>query len=289
MLVMLSSGVRYSVKELAAKFCITERSVFRDLNSIENAGFFIDRSGGTYTLHLCRDEANMMNTLLHFSEEEAYILFKALDMVKGGAPVSERLVRKLNVLYDFRVLSKLAHKPYIETIRTLNDAISQKKQVSLCAYRSSHSETISDRKVEPFEFLPEYSGLWCYDTQDNICKQFKISRIEKVEILDSGWINESLHRVPFLDAFRMSAPDVIAIVEAELTLKAANLLVEEYPLAETCLKTLEKKPLRYLLSIPVADYHGIGRFVLGLPGEVKVIGPESFKNFLIEIQKKEVE
>jgi proteasome accessory factor C len=289
MLVTLSNGVRYSVKELAALFATTERTVYRYLNSIENAGFVIDRRNGIYTLHLCRDETKVMNTLLHFSEEEAYILYKALDMVKGGAPISDRLVRKLNVLYDFRVLSKLARKPYIETIRTLHEAISQKKQVSLCAYRSSHSETIADRKVEPFEFLSEYSGLWCYDTQDNICKQFKISRIEKVEILDSGWLNESLHRVPFLDAFRMSAPNAIAIVEAELTLKAANLLIEEYPLAESCLKTLEKKPLRYLLSIPVADFHGIGRFALGLPGEVKVLGPEGFKNFLKEIKKKDVE
>lgn len=289
MLVMLSNGVRYTISELADRFSLTKRSIYRYLNAIENAGFIVDRRDGCYSLHLCSDEATMVNTLLHFSEEEAYLLYKALEMVKGGASVSERLVRKLNVLYDFRALSQLTHKPEIELVRLLGDAINRKVQVRLCAYRSSHSETIADRKVEPFEFLSEYSGLWCYDTQDNICKQFKISRIEKVEILDSGWLNESLHRVPFLDAFRMSAPDAMAIVEAELTLKAANLLVEEYPLAESCLKTLGKNPLRYFLSIPVADFHGIGRFALGLPGEVKVLGPESFKNFLKEIKKKDVE
>jgi len=299
MLVMLSSGVRYTVSELAERFTLSVRSVYRDLNSIEDAGFVVDRRNGTYALQLCSGEAKVVNTLLHFSEEEAYLLCKALDMVKGGTSVSERLVRKLNVLYDFRALSQLSHKPEIETVRMLTDAINGKKQVRLCAYRSSNSETIADRIVEPFEFLPEYSAAWCFDLQDNVCKQFKICRIEEVEVLDSGWISESLHRVPFTDAFRMSAPDILETVEAELSLKAANLLREEYPLAEGYLKPLavsaegglnlsEKRNLLFKLSIPVADYHGIGRFALGLPGEVKVLGPDSFKNFLKEIKKKDV-
>jgi len=79
----------------------------------------------------------------------------------------------------------------------------------------------------------------------------------------------------------------LATVEAELSLKAANLLREEYPLAEKYLSDLDVTgTLRYLLKIPVADYHGIGRFVLGLQGEVNVIGPKEFKIFLREAQKK---
>jgi len=290
MLVMLSSGVRYTVPELAERFSLSKRSIYRNLNAIEHAGFVLDRRKGLYTLQLCPDEAKMINSLLHFSEEEAYILCKALDMVKGGAPVSERLVRKLNVLYDFRALSQLSRKPEIETVRMLTDAIEVKKQVRLCAYRSSNSETIADRIVEPFEFLPEYSAVWCFDTHDFICKQFKISRIEKVEVLDMGWLHESLHKIHFVDAFRMSAPEAIDTVEAELSLKAANLLTEEYPLAEQFLKSLNVsgKTIRYKLVIPVADYHGIGRFVLGLSGEIKVIKSESFKTFLKEIQKKDI-
>lgn len=292
MLVLLSSGVRYTIAELSERFSICERSVYRDLNSIENAGFFVNRSDGHYSLQLDCDEANVISTLLHFSEEEAYVLYKAMDMVKGGASVSERLVRKLNVLYDFRTLSKRSLKPDIVTVKILNDAISQKKQVRICNYRSSNSETISDRIVEPFEFLPEYSAVWCFDLNDLTCKQFKISRMEEVESLDSVWANETCHRVPFVDVFRMSAPEAIAFIEAELTLKAANLLREEYPLSEPFLRinknylNIEKKQFMYLLSIDVADFHGIGRFILGLPGEVNVIGPDIFKCFLKEIQQK---
>jgi len=297
MLVMLSSGTRYTVSELASRFSLSKRSVYRDFLSLEFAGFVLDKRGGTYALQLCNNNAKVVNALLHFSDEEAYLLYKTLDMVNGVSPVNERLVRKLNVLYDFRALSQLSHKPEIETIRILNDAIRGKKQVKLCAYRSSHSETIADRIVEPFEFLPEYSAVWCFDLNDKVCKQFKICRIEEAVILDFCWAFEAMHKIYFVDAFRMSAPEVLAVVEAELTLKAANLLSEEFPLAAPCLKAVDISPsnslktaikqnLRFTLTIPVADFHGVGRFMLGLPSEVKVVGPESFKKYLKEITKK---
>jgi proteasome accessory factor C len=287
MLVLLSGGNRYTVPELSRHFSRTERTVYRDLDTIENAGFVIDRAQGRYSLNLCPEQTKKLQRLLHFSEEEAYILYRALEMVKGGTSVNDQLVRKLNALYDFRALSNLARKPEMEIVHTLHEAVRSNKQVNLHSYRSSHSETIADRIVEPFEFLPEYAAVWCFDLLDQTCKQFKISRIGEVSVLNSHWQNQTFHRVPFTDAFRMSAPQALATVEAELSLKAANLLREEYPLAEKYLSDLGVSgTLRYLLTIPVADFHGIGRFALGLPGEVKVLGPEELKDFLRKAQKK---
>lgn len=287
MLLLLSNGNRYTVAELSKRFSRSERTVYRDLDTIGNAGFVVDRAQGSYTLGCCPEETKKLNRLLHFSEEEAYTLYRALEMVKGGTSVNQQLVRKLNALYDFRALSNVSRKPEMEIIHTLDQAIRATKQVNLHAYRSSHSETIADRIVEPFEFLPEYSAVWCFDLIDQTCKQFKISRIGQVSIQSSNWQHQPSHRVPFTDAFRMSAPCLLATVEAELTLKAANLLREEYPLAEKYLSDVgSSSNFRYLLKLPIADFHGIGRFVLGLPGEVNVVGPENFTNFLRDAQKK---
>ncbi len=287
MLVLLSNGNRYTVNELSHRYSRSERSIYRDLNTIELASFVLDRAQGAYSLNCCPDEVNKLNRLLHFSEEEAYILYRALEMVNCGSVVNEQLVRKLNALYDFRALSSLSRKPEMEIIHTLEEAISTHKQVNLIAYRSSNSESISDRLVEPFDFLPEYSAVWCFDPSDETCKQFKISRIGQVSVLSTNWLHQTLHQVPYFDAFRMSATGILTTIVAELTLKAANLLREEYPLAE---KYLEEQPCsesyHYKLSIPVADFHGIGRFVLGLPGEIKVLSPTEFTNYLSDAQKK---
>ena len=42
----------------------------------------------------------------------------------------------------------------------------------------------------------------------------------------------------------------------------------------------------YNLKIPIAGYQGIGRFVMGLPGEVEVSGSSGFKKYLKEELKK---
>ena len=53
---------------------------------------------------------------------------------------------------------------------------------------------------------------------------------------------------------------------------AHNLLVEEYPLATRDLKQIDKN--HWLLDTQVCDYVGIGRFVMGLSEDVKILTPE---------------
>src|SRR5690606_1071970 len=91
------------------------------------------------------------------------------------------------------------------------------------------------------------------------------------------WHHAHHHKIPFTDAFGMSAKEPIATVELQLTLKAYNLLMEEHPQSK---ENITVKGKDYLLKIPIADFHGVGRFVLGLPGEVQVIGSEEFVKFL---------
>ncbi|MGN6531600.1 MAG: WYL domain-containing protein [Ginsengibacter sp.] len=72
-------------------------------------------------------------------------------------------------------------------------------------------------------------------------------------------------------------------VEARLSLKAYNLLIEEFPLSR---EYVEEDNGGYRLKIPVAGYQGIGRFVMGLPGEIEILSSERFKEFLKEERKK---
>jgi len=280
MLLLLSGNRHYSVTELAERFETAERTVYRYLETFEAAGFLLSRRDSGYTLQTDGPNYRSLQKLLHFSEEEAYILFQTLSLLEGSSPVKERLVRKLNVLYDFHVLTQYKNSNQLEIVHTLGKAMDDKKQVEIKDYRSSHSETITNRIVEPFAFLPDYAAIWCFDTESLTCKQFRVSRMREVIELSSNWQHESEHKVPFCDAFRMAAPKAITKVEAVLSLKAYNLLIEEYPLAEPYIQ--KQQDNCYRINIPIADFCGIGRFVLGLPGEVEIVAPESFKMFLKE-------
>jgi len=189
----------------------------------------------------------------------------------------------LYTLYDTQSLAKLANTDKQQIVQQLAKAIENKCCLNLKDYRSNNSQKIEDRLVEAFEFLPDYSGIWCYETASDSCKQFKISRIAAIEVLAQPWANEAAHTVAFTDAFRMSGSNAKLIVEARLSLKAFNLLIEEFPLAE---QYLIKHGDYYRLKVPVASFEGIGRFVLGMAGEVHIVSPKSFINFLEKKQEK---
>jgi len=276
-LMLLSSGRRYTLLQLMERFEQSDRTIYRHLEAIAAAGFVLERTESAYHLQTNNDAVKSLQKVAHFSEEEAYIVYKTIGLLQGTSAIQEQLAAKLNSLYDFRSLSLQPDKNNQEIYNKLGVAISNKKQVILQAYRSGNSYLIADRTVEPFSFLTDYSGVWCYDPESKTSKHFKIARIENVALLATDAINHLKHCIPFTDAFRMSAAESIAEVKATLTLKAYNLLLEEFPMAEAFVQAVNG---HYLLQVPIADYNGIGRFVLGLPGDVKVASPVAFIDFL---------
>ncbi len=283
-LLMKLSGKRWcALGEIVDILDCSERTAYRYLETFETAGFLLERNKGRYRLQKDNANSRSLQSLMHFSEEELVILYETLDLIQGTSPVKEQLIRKLNVLYDYKALEQLKQSDDLAKIQRLSDAIQNKKQVILKNYRSSNSNKITDRKVEPFDYLPDYRSVWCYEYEGKSCKQFKLARIHQIEIIQRDWQNESLHLLPFTDAFRISAPKSIAKVTALLSLKAYNLLIEEYPLSK---EFITQKDKGYELNIPVAGFNGIGRFVMGLPGEIKISGSKGFKEFLKTERKK---
>lgn len=283
LLMLLTGNRRYTLTALAVKFELSERTIQRYLETFEMTGFVVSRNGGTYLLKTDTPTVSGLQKLLFFSEEEAYIILQTMALMKGETPLKERLVCKLNTLYNFKALSTMQQKSSVEIMQKLHQAINEKKQTKLLAYRSSNSQTITDRIIEPFSFLEDFSAVWCYDAETHTSKQFKIARMQNIEILPNYWHYQPKHALPFIDVFRMAGPEPIATVTATLTLKACNLLTEEYPLAQ---RFVTPKDNHYTIAIPVADFNGIGRFVLGLCEDVEVHSPEAFKEFLKEKIKK---
>jgi predicted DNA-binding transcriptional regulator YafY len=283
-LLMMLSGKRwYSLEEIMNLLESSDRTVYRYLETFESAGFVLERNKGSYRLQKDSTNSRSLQNLMHFSEEEVLILYETLALIEGTSSVKEQLIRKLNSLYDYKALAQLQQRDDLTKIQLLSEAIRNKKQVILKSYRSSNSDKITDRTVEPFDYLPDYRSVWCYENESKNCKQFKLARIHKIELVNRDWENELLHKLPFTDAFRISSAKAIDNVEAKLSLKACNLLLEEFPL---CRDHVNEEDGYYHLKIPVAGYQGIGRFVMGLPGEIEILGSERFKEFLRSEKKK---
>ncbi|MGQ7870274.1 helix-turn-helix transcriptional regulator [Sunxiuqinia sp. sy24] len=284
MMIFLSSGIRRRLSEISDRFTISERTAFRYIQSFREAGFIIPKPiDGYYYIDKDSPYFCEISELLHFSKEEAYILQKAIHSISDENLLKQNLIRKLYALYDFdRVADTIVKKENSENIHHLMQAIKTRKKVILHDYYSANSSDKKDRLVEPFEFTTSYVATWAYDLEDNTCKTFKNTRITSVQVLNEPWENESNHRKLPMDVFRISSNQQVE-VKLMLSIRACELLKEEYPLAEEYIQALNEH--QFLFEAPVCSFEGVGRFVLGLGNEVEVLEPQEFRLFL----KKRVE
>ena len=269
-----------TITELSERFEISQRTVYRYLDTFKQVGFVIENTNGYFKIDKENTTVQEISHLLHFSEEEAFILSKAIHSIEDTDEFKSKLVKKLYSLYDFdRVIHAISKKEESENIYTLLQAIKQQKQVVLQSYKSGNSKNIRDRIVEPIDFTINYTGVWCYDIEDGVNKVFKASRIKHVQLLESFYNYKPKHKKGIIDIFRMQSFEPSAII-LELSLVAYNLIIEEYPLSEKYISKVTDN--LYRLECEVGNFLGVGRFVLGLPGEIKIIKSEALKQYVQE-------
>jgi predicted DNA-binding transcriptional regulator YafY len=281
-LLYLSSGIKRRLSETSQRFNISERTVLRYIRTFRDVGFIIPRPvDGLYSIDKNSPYFREIDELLHFSREEAHILQKAIHSINDENLLKQNLIRKLYSLYDFdRVAHTIVKKEHSENIHQLINAIKGKNKVVLKGYFSANSNEIKDRLVEPFGFTTNYVATWAFDTEDQTCKTFRNTRISSVQVLNDRWESEAQHKMLPVDIFRISGMEQTR-VSLKMTIRACELLKEEYPLSEEYIT--QTGECEFVLNAPVNSFDGVGRFVMGLSDEIEIIKPAALKKYL---QKK---
>ena len=265
---LLSSNVDYTIRELMDRLAISRRSIFRYLDTLRIAGFAVAKKGTNIhkLLSMPKEGINLSN-LIHFSEEEAYLLHNLIGALTSDCQVAINLENKLAALFDATSVTEIiGNKITGENIMRLRQAIDEKKQVTLVRYESGNTMSISDRLVEPIKFSSNYRDVYAYEVSTGVTKVFKISRIGLVDVSLADWQHEDKHEKIETDCFRMAGKEDIPVT-LKMTLKAKNLLIEEYPLAS---KYISYDGQRWWFKGNVKDLAGVGRFTLGLADQITV-------------------
>ena len=282
-LMMMLTANKYTIEQLSNKLDMSPRTIYRYIDTFRNAGFLIKKnSDGRFRLDRESKYFKEISELVHFTEEEAYILKNAIESIDENNILKQNLKSKLYSVYNYKMIADCVVKgSNAKNVNSLVDAIELRQQVILKDYTSANSKTTTDRLVEPIGFTTNYIQLWAYEISSGETKTFKVSRIGGVEILEKEWEYESQHKKGYIDIFRMHGFNKFNII-LKLGVKAASLLKEEFPLAEKHLveHTDNNDSRYYILDLDVCSYEGVGRFVLGLLDDIEVIGSEDFKIFL---------
>jgi predicted DNA-binding transcriptional regulator YafY len=270
---VLKSG-HWTIKQLAERFDTSDRTIYRYINLLEEVDFLIEKDfDNRYFIITSEDDPSQAQ----FSLEETKLIKKLIQSGASDNPLKNLLLKKLALNSEIDSMPRLFVKARIgKFVEELAEAIKNKKQVVLKNYHSAHSNEIRDRLVEPIHFGDNYQSIMALDTNDKICKQFKLDRIGEILLPGQDFQFEPMHQKNQSDIFGFTG-DANTQITLHLSLRAYLLLREEYPLS---VPYIEKQENTYLFKGPVANFEGVGRFVLGLMDEVKVKGPDNFITFL---------
>jgi predicted DNA-binding transcriptional regulator YafY len=284
LILMLTENHNWTVEDICRKQDISRRNFYYYLDFFRLAGFKVEHKKPYYRIKKDSPFFKKLDEIVHFTEDEAITLRRILDKTGDQSIQVQRLRQKLDRLYDLEILDSVELQEQLaHNVTTLYEAIKTGVCVTIKGYASPHSNTVSDRVVEPFLLMNGNREVRCYELSSGMNKTFKLSRMQDVELMDIIWEHQNKHRQMFTDVFMFSGEQqwTVTLLMGRL---AVSVLREEYPKAERFIE--EQADGCWRAELPVCSFVGIGRFVIGLFEDIQVLGCDEFKDFLkIKINK----
>ena len=280
LILYLTSNYRYTALDLADILGMTRRTVYHYIHTLGEYGFGVRKDGNCYSLDPRSPFFKRLGESIPLNDTEAEYLCHVLAENGEGDMMAARLRAKIVRHYG---LDDIAWGPELtQRLNTnkaqLRQAMKTERIAKICGYSSPHSHTVRDRYVEPFLWLNNGRDVRCHEITTHQNKTFKLSRMASVELLDDSWFNKPLHKQVYTDIFMFSGEERHR-VSLRLGLLSRNLMIEEYPLSEPCVKP-DKDKGHWIMELDVASFLGIGRFVMGLYEDIEVLGDDDFREYI---------
>ena len=252
------------------------RTVYRYLDLLEELGFQIEKDEKGRLFINGSTDAEM----IPFTAQEADFLKKLVQSAGKQHKLSAGVLQKLQRFDEITSGSNSLFNAHLSKIvETISIAIMERKQIKIKGYHSANSETISNRIIEPMKFTDDYTSLSAFEIATRSNKYFNIERMTEVRLLNQKMKFESLHQFFAPDCFGFQGKDMNKEIEMELSMRAYLLLKEQYPMCASRIQTIPGNN-KFLLTTRVQSFKAPGRFAIGLPEEVKVIGSAAFKKYV---------
>jgi predicted DNA-binding transcriptional regulator YafY len=172
---MLTTNNRYTIDDIAEKLNMSQRTIYRYIDTFREAGFVVKKNGSFIRLDKQSPYFKDISQLVHFTDEEAHILKSAIESIDENNVIKQNLKSKLYSVYDYKILAECVTKgSNAKNVNSIVEAMENRKQIVLKNYKSANSGHISDRIIEPYEFTTNYIQVWGYELESGINKIYKI-------------------------------------------------------------------------------------------------------------------
>lgn len=269
---LLSAPPAKDVSQLTRQLGLKKSTVYEYVNLLKRVGYIVE-TDVQHRKYIDFQAGNNKAGVL--SVDELSHLQVILQQMGVQSALSQTIIHKLELNLSLVPLADAL--PQLHTsriIQLIRSGINIKHRLILRRYRSLTSNTVEDRHIAPLEITQDYRYLIAWDINKQGQRQFKINRIEDVDLLDEPIITK--HVPSPMDIFGLTGDDWLS-VRLQLSSTAQHLLIEEFPLSRPYIRTINQQTI---FDGMVRNWKGVGRFVLGLPGEIKVLQPQAFIDYL---------
>lgn len=281
---LLQGNIGKPVHRLAELLETDERTIYRYFKLLEALGFVVVKEFSKYKIQERPEYLPSASTYSTFSSEENQWLKGLIETQGKGNLLKDSILQKLQLKSEVKQGSEQLFKANLgRQVDLISQGISQKKQIWLKDYYSLSSDTVSDRLVEPVGFTSDYENIYALEVESKSMKMFKIERIGEVVVSSDAWRFEPKHELPEQSLFGFTGKGKYA-VKLKLSKMAYQLMLEEHPNARPFMQIKNRNQYYFQGEIP--HLPGLARFILGLPGEVKVEEGEEMKAYLKEQLEK---
>jgi len=206
----IEAGRFTSAAALAKDHGVTERTIRRDLEALQEAGFplYDDRVDGKKVWRLIEGYKETLVQSFTLSELAALYFSRNMLSFLGGAPFAQDLeaafgkirqalpARSLPYLSRIQELFSARPDPWKDyshkqdIIASLIDAVLHQRQARI-AYYSFQSRRTKSYTLDPYRLVYYRGGLYLYARAHEYgeVRTFAVERVQKIEVLDQGFEN----------------------------------------------------------------------------------------------------
>lgn len=279
---------KVTANELADKFEVSVRTIYRDIDSISSVGvpiFTTQGKGGGIKI----DNEFILNKSLFDANEKEQIIAALQGLEKTNEAYKSELITKLSALFKIKNSNWIeidftswgSNNTYQDLFNALKTTIINKNIISF-SYNSSKAEKIN-RKVKPIRLLFKEQDwyLYAFCLLRNDFRHFKLSRMKDLEVLAINYEDN------FENAVLKKELKYENIVNIKLKFDK-SVAFRVYDEFNEAIEEDEKGNLYVEIKIP--NNYKLYNYIFSFGSNVEILEPKEirnqFKNMINEIAKK---
>ena len=278
---------KVTANELADKFEVSVRTIYRDIDSISSVGvpiFTTQGKGGGIKI----DNEFILNKSLFDANEKEEIIAALQGLEKTNEAYKSELITKLSALFkiknsnwiDIDFTSWGSNNTYQDLFNTLKIAIINKNIISF-SYISSKAEKIN-RKVKPIRLLFKEQDwyLYAFCLLRNDFRYFKLSRMKDLEVLAINY-EDNFENAVLKKELKY---ENIVNIKLKFDKSVAFRVYDEFKAIE------EDEKGNLYVEIKIPNNYKLYNYIFSFGSNVEILEPKEirnqFKNMINEIAKK---